>query len=686
MLPQLVDQPEVRDHNLLYCCYSLDTQTPLVGAGALTRHFQLGRFADHFDKAINEMPKVLANVEWESCALTIFEAAIPITFHSIKTMLLSSPFSGSVLLLQLDFDSPLEVIVDLLVITCFKRDQLMLMNKPMLLATIDKGKVRSPEHIQLGRDVHQIVVPSTKYASGLFHNVAPFEVNLDTLLSLIYREQAPHRPEIHSLRFPTELNRRIGSLGAHARGVSVFVRQAIHVENAALLTVISLLGALTRLRNIRLRTQKALQLTKAFALTDHRVRESLALISRLQKDIAELEIDLSFAVEAYLDSILLPEVVIDSYRQSIAGILGIQEGLVATNRMLERLTATVQARARDLSAYIERDVNERRRRWTVALAYLTAVALPLSLLFAFLSMGTNDVSHNTSILNFVYYRGIYATILGLVSTGVVLYLAMLLTARRRWTEARGGFREVNVFISAHRGNCGTLDLPLAESYKRAIDLNVDYVEFDVRKTKDGIYVIWHDDHTPSNRRVCDLSFEEYQDELGDQTLTVPQLLTMAKGRVGLHFDLKEAGYEDEIVRLALSYLSVDDFVITSLEDKSVRAIKEKFPPKDFPTLKVGLSLGRDLEGAGPFMKLRIRLSELFPGRRLRKSHADFVAVHHRLATTNVLRHCKRKRIPAWIWTVDDELDMMRFLNDPRVTTLISNKPEVALSLRATNAI
>ena len=58
-----------------------------------------------------------------------------------------------------------------------------------------------------------------------------------------------------------------------------------------------------------------------------------------------------------------------------------------------------------------------------------------------------------------------------------------------------------IFISAHQGNCGIPNLPVAESYRRAIDLNVDYVEFDVRKTKDEVYVTWHDEDTPSKRRV-----------------------------------------------------------------------------------------------------------------------------------------------------------------------------------------
>jgi glycerophosphoryl diester phosphodiesterase len=221
------------------------------------------------------------------------------------------------------------------------------------------------------------------------------------------------------------------------------------------------------------------------------------------------------------------------------------------------------------------------------------------------------------------------------------------------------------FISAHRGNCGIPGLPLAESYERAIALGVDYVEFDVRRTKDGIYVIWHDEHTPSERHINDLSYEEYLIEQGDQALTVPQLLTITAGKVGLHVDLKETGYEDDIVQLILNS-ATGKLVFTSLEDATVRVIKERFP-----ALNVGLSLGRG------------RLNELFPEKRLLGCHADFVAVYYLLATIGILRYCARKGMPAWVWTVDNERDMLRFLHDPRVTTLITNKPDVAMALRAT---
>ncbi|HMJ39260.1 MAG TPA: glycerophosphodiester phosphodiesterase family protein, partial [Verrucomicrobiae bacterium] len=41
----------------------------------------------------------------------------------------------------------------------------------------------------------------------------------------------------------------------------------------------------------------------------------------------------------------------------------------------------------------------------------------------------------------------------------------------------------------------------ADRYRHAIALGVDYVEFDVRRTKDGMTVIFHDDRTASGRAV-----------------------------------------------------------------------------------------------------------------------------------------------------------------------------------------
>jgi glycerophosphoryl diester phosphodiesterase len=220
-------------------------------------------------------------------------------------------------------------------------------------------------------------------------------------------------------------------------------------------------------------------------------------------------------------------------------------------------------------------------------------------------------------------------------------------------------------------------MALLDSFLRAAEIGADYVELDVRRTSDGVQVVWHDERLPSGTPVGAVTCREYTAELGDQGLTVERLYTAVNGRARVQIDLKEQGYEAEAVALALDHLPPDQFVITTLEDPSVRAIKERFP-----SVRVGLSLGRDVSRHSRAERVAVRLSELAPGPRVRRCLADFISVQHRLAEAAVLRWCWRHHVPVWVWTVDDEPRMRRYLLDPRVDALITNRPDLALSIRA----
>jgi glycerophosphoryl diester phosphodiesterase len=94
-----------------------------------------------------------------------------------------------------------------------------------------------------------------------------------------------------------------------------------------------------------------------------------------------------------------------------------------------------------------------------------------------------------------------------------------------------------------------------------------------------------------------------------------------------------------------------------------------------------LSLGRDLGEVPRSRRAATRLSELLPLRRLRACRADWAAVNHRLARAGVLAQCHRAGIKAMIWTVDEDAKMRRWLADPRVAVLITNRPTAAMALR-----
>lgn len=235
---------------------------------------------------------------------------------------------------------------------------------------------------------------------------------------------------------------------------------------------------------------------------------------------------------------------------------------------------------------------------------------------------------------------------------------------------------MTVAVSAHQG--GSEDAPPAtwKAYEHALTTGVEYVEFDIRRTRDGVLVVFHDPAI-AGRPVGRLTYEELCVAAGHRVPLVRALMRLIAGKAIGHLDLKETGDEEQVIRPALDILGAGNFVATTLEDSSIRRIK-----KSFPDVTTALSLGRDLRELTWLSRLPARARELYPLGRMRACGADWLAVHRRLARANVLRLCGRFGIPAMVWTVNGEPQMRRFLADSRVSVLITDRPRHALSLRA----
>jgi glycerophosphoryl diester phosphodiesterase len=161
--------------------------------------------------------------------------------------------------------------------------------------------------------------------------------------------------------------------------------------------------------------------------------------------------------------------------------------------------------------------------------------------------------------------------------------------------------------------------------------------------------------------------------------TVADVLATIKGHAKGHLDLKDAGREDEVVRLALDVLGPGQFIITTLQDRSVAAIRSRFESAD--DVPVALSLGRNMAGASRAQWLRTRLTELRPLPRLRACGADWVAAEHRLARAGVRRQCRRHHVNVMVWTVNSERELRYWLSDGRADVVITDRPTVAIGLR-----
>lgn len=236
-----------------------------------------------------------------------------------------------------------------------------------------------------------------------------------------------------------------------------------------------------------------------------------------------------------------------------------------------------------------------------------------------------------------------------------------------------------VAVSAHKGGGEQHPAATWEAYRSAVATGAEYVEFDVRRLADGELVCYHDSHAGgAGPPLRTLTYPQLCDQVGYQVPTMAGVAAelVAGGAAG-HVDLKETGYEPDVVGLAREVFGEDGFVATSLEDASIARIS-----RDFPRVRTALSLGRGRADVPPGRLLHTRLRELFPLRRVRATGAQWVAVDKTLARYGVLAQCARHGIGAMVWTVDEPELIDRFLADPRVRVLVTNRPGYAVARRA----
>lgn len=112
-----------------------------------------------------------------------------------------------------------------------------------------------------------------------------------------------------------------------------------------------------------------------------------------------------------------------------------------------------------------------------------------------------------------------------------------------------------VYVVAHRGAHQGIPENTLAAYRKAIELGVDYVEIDLRTTKDGRFVSVHnstvDDYTGGVKgAVNEMTFDELRalnigsrvgpEWASERIPAFEEILELCKGKVGIYLDLKFA--------------------------------------------------------------------------------------------------------------------------------------------------
>jgi glycerophosphoryl diester phosphodiesterase len=191
------------------------------------------------------------------------------------------------------------------------------------------------------------------------------------------------------------------------------------------------------------------------------------------------------------------------------------------------------------------------------------------------------------------------------SNGLVIFIFLLTLSGIAWSgnvNGNSNFRKPknHVYVIAHRGaHIGIPENSLA-AYQKAIDLGCDFVEIDIRTTKDDKFVSVHnssvDDYVEGTKgNVRDLTLTQLEmldigarvgpEWKNTRIPTFEEILKLCKGKIGIYLDLKDAPVP-ELMKLIKKYHMEQDIIwyipskyLMQMKDEE-KAFGNSFPMPD----------------------------------------------------------------------------------------------------------
>ncbi len=250
---------------------------------------------------------------------------------------------------------------------------------------------------------------------------------------------------------------------------------------------------------------------------------------------------------------------------------------------------------------------------------------------------------------------------------VLLILAVSLSAMYQYAQEPPAVHKP--LTIGHRGSDLGVENTL-EAVKGAIDSGADFAEVDIQLTKDQVPVAAHDDNLSRMagrfKNINSLTLEELQSislsqyGMEGHVPTLEELLRLSKGKIRLLIELKAvSGKEreilvDQILALIEKYDFEKDCILMSLDFDLIHLVRQKNP-----SLKTGCCM---------FGNLGETTVE-----NLLSLDCDFVVIEENMVSNSFISSCRRAWLPVYVWTVDMEENMRKYL-DMGVNGLISDKP------------
>lgn len=214
-------------------------------------------------------------------------------------------------------------------------------------------------------------------------------------------------------------------------------------------------------------------------------------------------------------------------------------------------------------------------------------------------------------------------------------------------------------IIAHRGASAVKPENTIASIEKAITQNADIIEIDVRVTKDGEFVLFHDKKlkrmTGFYGKIEDYFFDILSElrvgKTSEKIVKLDDILVKYSGKVKILIDLKVPYVEKDLLRILKRYNLINIYLQSFWHDP-IKKIK-----RECPELKTGLVFySKHL--IMPFAK---------------SFNANFLTLWHKSITEDYIKKAHKDGLEVYVFTVNNVLDAIKY-KKWGVDAVITNKP------------
>ena len=213
-------------------------------------------------------------------------------------------------------------------------------------------------------------------------------------------------------------------------------------------------------------------------------------------------------------------------------------------------------------------------------------------------------------------------------------------------------------VIAHRGASFLEPENTIRSIERAVKMGADFVEVDVRKSKDNKLVIMHDADinrtTDGKGLVKDHTVQELKNfdaGKGETIPTLDEVIECVKDRIGLVIEIKEPGTEGKVLE-KIDENNLENVILTSFYHKSIKNTRKMNPSVDAGII---------------FTCQPVDVNQMASN-----ACANIIFPSYRYMNEDMVKQAHENGISVYPWTVDDK-GMFEKLVEMGVDGIVTNK-------------